>query len=220
MITPLPFDSALFGYSVGKCTVAEDWDETFFLKQAMDYRLVYIFSKKSIQTLSSGFLPADIKLTFEKNLSLPNRKESEIRAYLGAMTEELMSLALESGIFSRFKTDPGFRNGEYEKLYRLWIKSALERQEVLVAGDFAGFVTCQNSDNGSSIGLIAVDRSQRGFGWGKRLVKAAENVAIKNGALSLKIGTQEANVTAVALYQGLGYQLIERTYVYHWWNRQ
>jgi dTDP-4-amino-4,6-dideoxy-D-galactose acyltransferase len=217
-ITPLPFDSALFGYPVGKCQLGENWDENRFLAQVKDYQLVFIFSEDSIGPLSPSISLADIRITFEKELISTNDVDLGIRPYGGELTEQMSKLALESGAFSRFKTDPRFVKGEYEKLYRLWISQALKQGEVLIVEDLAGFVTCHVSAGEASIGLIAVDPDQRGKGWGKRLVKAAENFAYDRGAMRLKIGTQQANAPALAMYQSLGYKEVERCFIYHYWK--
>jgi dTDP-4-amino-4,6-dideoxy-D-galactose acyltransferase len=215
LITPLSFDSALFGYSVGKCQADESWNQAEFLVEAKEFDLVYIFSKSPLAIDSDRFLLADTKLTFAKSLEISKDSDPNIQPFSGELSESLINLALESGVYSRFKTDSGFRLGEYEKLYRLWIKQALDQKEVLLAKDQAGFVSCHIAREKAQIGLIAVDQSQRGQGWGKRLVQAAEAFAIENHAQEMYIGTQEANVPAVRLYQSLGYHLAERIYVYH-----
>jgi dTDP-4-amino-4,6-dideoxy-D-galactose acyltransferase len=217
-ITALPFDSALFGYPVGRCQLGENWDENLFLAQAKNYQLVYIFSDAAIQTVSPALSLADVRITFGKELTSSNAVDLGIHPYMGELTEQMSKLALESGAFSRFKTDPRFVKGEYEKLYRLWISQALKQGEVLIVEDLAGFVTCHVSAGEASIGLIAVDPDQRGKGWGKRLVKAAENFAYDRGAMRLKIGTQQANAPALAMYQSLGYKEVERCFIYHYWK--
>jgi dTDP-4-amino-4,6-dideoxy-D-galactose acyltransferase len=216
MITPLPFDSTLFGYPVGKCQVDESWNKTKLLEQATHYRVVYIFSKFQLELASKHFLLADIKLTFSKNLHGIHSTDPEICPYFGELTDQLLNLALESGVYSRFHTDPGFVGGEYEKLYQLWIEKALANKEVLLAENQAGFVSCSISGKLAQIGLIAVDKSQRGKGWGKKLVLAAEDFALQKGAQSMIIGTQQANIPASTLYQRLGYELVERIYIYHY----
>lgn len=215
-ITPLPFDSALFGYSVGKCRASESWNQADFLVQAKDFQLVYVFSESPLLANSDQFFLADIKVTFAKALENKGVSDPDIHPCTGTLTDSLLALALESGVYSRFNIDPGFKLGEYEKLYRLWIQQALDRQEVLLAKDQAGFVSCSISGEKAQIGLIAVDRSQRGQGWGRRLVHAAESFAMDHHTRELLIGTQEANTPAVGLYQSLGYQLTERMYVYHY----
>lgn len=218
MITHLPFDSSLFGYPVGKYQVDENWDEESFVKHAQDFRLVYLVSKEVVTIHSDQIHLADTKLTFQKVLPKLGTSDPEIYPFSGELTESLLSHALESGVYSRFKTDPGFVSGEYEKLYSLWIKSALEQKEVLLSKNNAGFVSCHLSEEIAQIGLIAVDKAKRGEGWGKRLVKAAEYYASNYGAKSLTIGTQQANIPAVNLYQSLGYEMVEKVFVYHFWK--
>ncbi|OOG69895.1 GNAT family N-acetyltransferase [Algoriphagus sp. A40] len=218
MIIPLPFDSSLFGYPVGKYQVDKLWEEPDFLEKAQSFHLVYIFSKKPLPGISNQIHLADIKLTFQKNLDKTQSKDPEINPFEGELTEPLLNLALESGVFSRFKNDPGFKNGEFEKLYRLWIKNASDQKEVLLAKNNEGFVSCHRSGEMAQIGLIAVDKIKRGEGWGKRLVKASENYASNHGAKFLTIGTQQANIPAVNLYQSLGYEMVEKVFVYHYWK--
>ena len=218
MIQQLPFDSGLFGYPVGKYVVREPWKEAEFLVQATDYRLVYLFSEVPIETTSEQITWVDTRLTFQKSLSEPLTQPEEIQPYSGRLTEVLLNLAWASGGHSRFKTDGGFKGGEFEKLYLQWISGALESQEVLVAKDFSGMVTCTISSEKAQIGLIAVKEDYRGKGLGKRLVEAAEAFAFLRGAKTLSIGTQKTNFPAVSLYQRLGFGLIEQLQVYHYWN--
>nr|WP_255502196.1 GNAT family N-acetyltransferase [Algoriphagus sp. AK58] len=92
----------------------------------------------------------------------------------------------------------------------------MANKEVLLAQNQAGFVSCSISGKMAQIGLIAVDKNQRGKGLGKKLVRAAEDFALQSGAQTMTIGTQQANVPASRLYQSLGYELVERMYVYHY----
>lgn len=218
MIEHLPFDSSLFGYPVGKCLAGEFWDERNFFEDASDFELVYIFSKKPLKFCSDKIALADIKLTFEKLLVDSVLEDPSIQNYTGPLSDQLLDLAIESGIYSRFHTDPGFKKREFEKLYQIWIQSAVDRQEVLLAEDCSGFVSCTVSENTAQIGLIAVDKNHRGKGWAKRLMHAAERKALLQGAETLIVSTQELNIPASTLYKSLGYELKERMYIYHFWN--
>ncbi len=218
MITSLPFDSSLFGYSVGKCLADDAWSEFEFLKAAKSYRLVYLFSDEPLDFRSLKIQPVDLRLTFFKNLKRRNVENAEIQPYSGSLSETLQALAFESGVYSRFHTDPRFVNREFEKLYQLWIEKALTRQEVLIAKDQAGFVSCSVDGYDAQIGLIAVQKNHRNKGWGKNLILAAENFALQKGACTMTIGTQAANLPASVLYQSIGYQLIEKNFIYHYWG--
>ncbi|MBN7812937.1 GNAT family N-acetyltransferase [Algoriphagus sp. H41] len=216
MITPLPFDSALFGYSVGKCVVGQGWTETGFLIEAKGFQLVYLFSDAPIEPLSPRFSLVDTKLIFEKKLCGLSETKPEIRAYVGGVTDGLLALAMESGIFSRFKTDQGFTEGEFEKLYGKWIEMALEKEVVFMGPKGEGLVSVSVEGAQGKIGLLAVEAAHRGQGWGKRLVQAAEYYAHEKGADCLLIPTQEANVPACSLYRAMGYSKAQRQFVYHY----
>jgi len=217
-IASLPFDSSLFGYPVGKYVADETWKEHDFLTQAEAFRLVYLFSKNPLNPNSDRIRDADIKLTFSKDLTKSAARDPGILPYSGLLSDQLFTLALESGIFSRFRTDSNFKDSEFEKLYKIWVQNALDRKEVLIADDFSGFVSCAGSGETAQIGLIAVDKNERGKGWAKRLMQAAERKAFLQGAKCLIVSTQEMNIPASKLYESLGFELNERIFVYHYRN--
>ena len=177
--------------------------------------MVYIFSEKQLPIISSEIQLIEKRIVFEKLLKSVSEADSEIKVFEGLLSPELESLALESGTFSRFKTDLRLKAGEFEKLYKLWIQKSGRAGEVLLPDSQAGFVSCKVKEDLGQIGLIAVDKSQRGKGWGKRLIHAAESFAFFKGAKKMRIGTQEANQIACSLYQNLGYEVVERVWVYH-----
>jgi ribosomal protein S18 acetylase RimI-like enzyme len=225
MILPLPFDSDLFGYPVGKFFWAPSNDESQFLSEAEHFQLVYIFSKTPLSFSSQDILHVDTKLTYLKTLdNLQSTEEIKLleknsKTKMDPHIQEVLHfLALESGAFSRFKTDPRLRQGEFEKLYRLWIKKAMSEGNILMAPEMAGMITFDIKGPNAQIGLIAVHPDHRRKSWGKNLVLAAETQAAAQGAISMLIPTQEANVPAVKLYSDLGYQLYERSYLYHFWK--
>ena len=160
----------------------------------------------------------DTKVTFQKSLT-PIQSNEVIQKYESSIVEkELVELAYLSGTFSRFKTDSRLQNQEFEKLYMLWISSAFEKKQVLVAPEKAGMITYSVENELGRIGLIAVSKKHQGQGWGKKLVQAAECRCQQEGAIEMLIPTQESNIPACKLYQSLGYQRVERLFVYHWWN--
>jgi ribosomal protein S18 acetylase RimI-like enzyme len=225
MITPLPFDSDLFGYPVGKKLWSSGDDEDQFSELASPFQLVYIFSSTPISFVSPQLRHVDTKLSFTKTLDHSHVPEGIF--LLGkdssllqdsTVVQKLQFLALESGTYSRFKTDPRLQQGEFEKLYQLWIQKAMSEGNILMAPEMAGMVTFEIKGPNAQIGLIAVHPDHRRKSWGKNLVLAAEAQAAAQGAVSMLIPTQEANVPAVKLYSDLGYQLIERSYLYHFWK--
>lgn len=131
-------------------------------------------SKRALKS-ASGFL-ADEKVTLytiikdEDNTIISENIESYRLNYV---SEKLKLLTLQSGFFSRFKTDLHFRNNEFNKLYLEWIEKSVEKIiaiEVLVYyinEEEKGFVTLNVTNNVGHIGLIAVDEKERGKSIGK-----------------------------------------------------
>lgn len=160
----------------------------------------------------------ETRLVFEKELIENQKTDLGIKKFDGNLNSELESLAFQSGAFSRFKTDKRLKSGEFEKLYKLWIQKFLEDGRVLVADGNSGFVSCNIKSDLAEIGLIAVEKNQRGKSWGTRLIHAVENFAFARGAKKMRIGTQEANQPASSLYSKLGYEVVERVRVGHYWK--
>jgi dTDP-4-amino-4,6-dideoxy-D-galactose acyltransferase len=218
LLTYLPFDSELFGFPVGKYEVGEYWDQDEFLKQTRCFQLVYLISEHELDIKSKDIQLMDVKLVFEKALKSESTFTDNIEVYQGELTEELISLALDSGEYSRFKVDPRLDQGEFEKLYHIWMRKALEKREVLVDGEMEGMVTCKVDNDLAQVGLFAVKESSRGKGIGKDLLKKAESWAFEKGARIMKIPTQKANTPATNLYEKMGYKIASQTNIYHYWN--
>ncbi len=225
-IRPLEFDSSLFGYPVGalrveapQCTEQEARD--LLEREGKAFRLLYLFSAAPLDGWGE---PADIKLTFAKT-PLPQPVREDIRRYEGGNDDRLLQLAFDSGVYSRFYLDPGFRNDEFRKLYRLWMERSLRgeiAEAVLVSGSdnrISGMVTVGVKGAEAEIGLIAVDASARGQGTGKQLLAAAEHYAAGRGCTRLTVATQAANTPAVGMYLRTGFTEISRLYIYHRWQQ-
>jgi len=180
--------------------------------------LVYILSDKQLPIFSSNIQEIENRIVFEKALDSVSKEDSEIKVFDGLLFPELESLALESGTYSRFKTDLRLGKGEFEKLYKLRIQKSVSAREVLISTGNSGFVSCNVNEDTAQIGLIAVDKNHRGKGWGKRLILAAESFAFAKGAKKMRIGTQEANQPACSLYEKMGYEVAEWVWVGHYWS--
>ncbi|TDQ19599.1 dTDP-4-amino-4,6-dideoxy-D-galactose acyltransferase [Algoriphagus boseongensis] len=224
VIQSLPFDSELFGYSVGKVNWEPDFDEKEFLEKAKTHQLVYVFSGKPISFQSPKIQLADQRLVFRKEILEANAPEGilSIFDYLGKFSapnlrKTLLDLALASGEYSRFKMDERLKNGEFEKLYKLWLEKAWEQNQILFPKGLEGMVSFNLKDDAVQIGLLAVGEEHRGQAWGRKLIQAAEQLAFSKGKKYLIIPTQSRNQSAVQFYEKLGYQVVEETWIYHYW---
>jgi dTDP-4-amino-4,6-dideoxy-D-galactose acyltransferase len=204
--------------------------DTLHLMKDQGFRLVYypaafMIEKESILEQYNGLM-ADEKVTFVKELGgngLPE-PDSHIISYAGPeVSSQLLTLAWESGIYSRFKVDPHFKNDEYKHLYKKWIERSVSREiakDVLVYMDGAvtgGMITLGEKNNRGDIGLVAVAELARGKGIGKKLMIAAENAFKKMGYQQVQVVTQGINTPAMKLYENSGYTIDERIYYYHFW---
>jgi len=157
------------------------------------------------------------KVTFRKLLSHPNQVGG-IQQFNSTLNQQIVSLAIESGKYSRFKKDTRLNQKEFESLYQHWIEKAIDEDIVLTNKSLNAMATLSVEEKEASIGLLSVDEKERGKGLGRQLVLTAENEAILSGAETLFIPTQSHNIPACKLYQSLGYEVAERIYIYHFFN--
>ena len=138
---------------------------------------------------------------------------------------QLLDLAFQSGVYSRFKKDVNFKNNEFERLYIKWITNSVVDKNSLVVfiyeldDKILGFVTVdKKSDTHASIGLIAVELNSRGQGIGVKLLNQVKRYLLNNGFQKLSLVTQGDNIPALKLYQKAGFYIEESSFTYHIWN--
>lgn len=225
-ILDLDFDSKLFGYKIGKVTLNETGLYIpEFIEEAKRYKLVYIFSNSELDKLNLNIIDKKVILSTQLtgNYYLPDSVvpfDHKAHSY-----EQLQELALQSGIYSRFNTDPNFTNNEYLNLYLRWLKqsingtSAFEINVISEQGKLAGFITVgETNKDTANIGLLAVSDIYKGKGYGTRLIQKALNTSSEKGYRNLEVVTQMQNIPALTLYQKMGFKIKTTTNIYHYWN--
>jgi dTDP-4-amino-4,6-dideoxy-D-galactose acyltransferase len=231
----LKWDSRFFGYKIACIKPFElglmKLNKIIRELREKDFRLAYCFAipedKTSNDSLNHVFgLLVDEKITYFTKISEERSFPSSynIMPYgLKYASEKLKSLTLQSGAYSRFKTDPNFPNNEFEKLYLEWIEksvSGILSAEILVYNEdeeIKGFVTLALHNNTGSIGLIAVDEKQRGKSIGKELLNAALIYFKEKKITNAEIVTQKANIVACRFYESCGFKVKNIVNVYHLW---
>lgn len=244
-VTPLPWDSAEFGFGVGELTLHGDWtdDDRQALLDARrsGVELVYLktseVSAQSLRGLRDAVtgvsLYSDERAVFERSLdsALPPTPPSanvRLRSYpVEAPSAELVSLAVGAGEHSRFSKDPRFPEAAFLRLYREWIRRSTLREvcfEVLVAEpepatstELLGFVTVAQAENVANVGLIAVAAHARNRGVASALMSGVERVARDKNCTTVRVVTQQSNEAACRLYLSAGYNLVARSFVHHLW---
>jgi dTDP-4-amino-4,6-dideoxy-D-galactose acyltransferase len=225
----LEWDSKFFGYKIGKIIFDENINDTQLKFDQEDYQLIYLFSKEKLNNEFQKKINAnlvDIKIEFIKKAVVVNSEFAnhlEIKK-INHITDDLLQLVYESGVYSRFKLDQNFKNNEFEKLYEAWINKALNDFNSMVIGAFidskiVGFISLGIKQGIADIGLIAVDEHARGKHLGTLLLGEANNFAIKNNSEYLTVVTQENNIQAMKFYERNGFSVDKKNYIYHLWKQ-
>lgn len=230
-IRKLEWDSDFFGFSVGRLDYEGATNLSTFLQNNNNnpYHLVYLFSKTPLPKEEQESLsPMGTKLVFSKQLTQQFIELSpNIESYTAEnVSDKLLDLAYQSGIYSRFRLDPKMPTGSFEKLYRLWIERSVDRslaKEVYVykMGDIiAGMITIGVKNGRGEIGLIAVDKTFRGQSIGSKLLASADAFCLKHQLEFLDVATQKENNPAAQFYSGKGFEVAKEDYIYHYWNKE
>lgn len=232
----LPWDSKLFGYSVAKIRKnihIENLCELLESLKDRKVRLVYCFidpldKRLNAVAISANGVLVDEKVTYELNSSIIeecDENHGSIHSYTEkVLSQKLISLALQSGIHSRFYVDKNFTHDEYKKLYTTWLKKSILHKialDVLIyessKNHVEGFITLELKKKKMSIGLLAVDKDSRGKSIGKLLVTQALINVKKRGYKKVFVTTQGSNLVACHFYEKLGFLKFKTENVYHFW---
>lgn len=227
-IIPLHWDSDFFGLRIAKANVASEEDICTLSRQEYNlrnhYDLIYIFSEPKLEIPFEKARLVDRKAVF--SLSVPKHFEidSNIITWDSSSTSDsLISLALVSGKYSRFKLDMGFPVGSYERLYTRWIEQSVNKSMAtdifcyLMDGSPRGLVTLDFHDRQGIIGLVAVDERYQHRGIGSALIRHAISHVHELQGERLSVATQMDNGSACRLYSRCGFSLESITKVWHWW---
>jgi dTDP-4-amino-4,6-dideoxy-D-galactose acyltransferase len=176
---------------------------------------------------SKGLVCIDNKVMFTKILNADDSYSSckEIERYSGELNTDLVCLAYEAGMFSRFKLDKKL-NPKFEDMYYIWIKNSvagLLADLLLVyksAGKIEGMITGKIHNGKAVIGLVAASKTFQGKGVGTKLILAAESAWLKCGIQKIEVATQKANIEAMKFYIRRGYQIKAITPIYHIWFKK
>jgi dTDP-4-amino-4,6-dideoxy-D-galactose acyltransferase len=241
LITKLEWDSGFFGFGVGRINLTNSFlsvaDRILNEMDEKQIALLYVFCDQEISISSSEkekffqFLKGklvDTKVVFSKTIDndILYQFPSGIVEFEGvSATAELYELALQSGVWSRFKLDPNLPPDAYERLYRLWIDNSVNgvmADKIYIYKDEFGLikamVTLSLKPEEASVGLIAVDQSCQGLGLGNKLMLAAEWLSWISKRQKITVATQLNNLGACKFYKRCDYQEESRTEVYHCWR--
>jgi dTDP-4-amino-4,6-dideoxy-D-galactose acyltransferase len=231
----LQWDSDFFKFKIAEIKSSK-YFEPESLTQTVDklkvdgYRLIYLYvdpADVSTNELAAAkkWLLADEKTIYTLDLTgISNKNESDISVYShNYPNDKLMSLAIQSGEWSRFRTDKNFKPDDYKVLYEEWIEKSVqgEMSDVVLihesGGRIDGMITFSIKDNIGIIGLIGVDESARGQGVGTKLINSAINYCLTKGIKQINVATQKQNVAACRFYEKNNFKINNIVNLYHLW---
>lgn len=178
---------------------------------------------KSIKEL--GGILVDHKVTYLinlKNITLPLNPHIQLYS-ASEPSQDLLNLAYESGIYSRFRSDPHLTKDQFKNIYKTWMTNSVNHtvaQEVLVISEnnnLLGMVTVGEKNHRGDIGLLAVSASARGKNIGTQLVQAAQYYFKQKNYEFSQVVTQQTNIAACKLYEKCGYHQEKLEYFFHIW---
>jgi dTDP-4-amino-4,6-dideoxy-D-galactose acyltransferase len=232
MIEYLEWDSDFLGLQTGRINLVNIEDTEDLLRKAMslNYKLVYIFDKNAFgidESICNQFNGAlvDKKVVYAKSIqALGNLNFEQVYDYVEDTPRQVLyDLALESGRFSRFKTDSHFEEVVFKQMYYQWIKKSVEKKMadfVFVSKSdkqITGMVTLSVQSATAKIGLIATLPEFQGMGFGKKLINKCIDTAISNQCSEIEVPTQAENIQACNFYNSCGFGVKEITDIYHFW---
>lgn len=229
----LKWDSDLFGYGVAKINSINLTSDNLskILKYLADegIKLVYCSMDpeekflNNIAIANRGIL-VDKKITYIRTLSKTRFDKSELiySAINHPASPEIISLAFQSGSYSRFRNDVHFKNNEFELLYTAWIVNSLNgkiAKDVLIYKDKIdlGLITIGIKNNRCDIGLLAIDENMRGKSIGTFLINAAFEKCKELGYNIIQVVTQQTNIGACTFYEKMGFEKEKEENIYHFW---
>lgn len=231
----LKWDSNFFGFGVAKISGTEKNDgelrQTLSHLKQKDVRLVYFSISPQDKSgnesaKKNGGLLVDVKRTYERAYKVGFERFSEnnyIKLYeSNLLTDSLISLSLQAGIYSRYKSDIHFSEAQYQELYTLWIENSVNKSiadKIFVykkTDDIIGLLTLAFKKDHAEIGLVSVDERYRGKKIGSALLETAISESFFK-SFPCRVVTQKANTAACALYEKYDFGLIDEDNFYHFW---
>ena len=228
------WDSVFFGYpvaavepdpsSVSVAEVVAAREEA----SGRGIRLLYVFLPPVDEALRSalqreGIRAVGSKVEYAKDVPASSTAGADPEIIpCRAGSPALERLAFQSGKYSRFRLDDGFRHQEFERLYREWLTGSLAGTDgkcVFVAGEEThplGMITLEPGET-VRIGLFAVDPAHHRRGIGRRLMDRAEQFCVQRRARELRVATQAENRPACLFYESSGFAKAGETDIFHVW---
>lgn len=232
LITYKPWDSNFFGFKTGDLAFMGTAAELNIALQQFKhdgYQLIYWKIEDSNQhnlnvAEELHLFKGDVKVSYSFEINEPASLlpiPYEIKLWQGSITDGLIKLGIESGRYSRFKKDPEFPAGSFERMYAEWIKQSISGSmgdEIYYIGEpenIKAFITLSYTASQAEIGLIGVDAQLRNQGYGTALINFVKNQTLLKKLPLLIVATQMQNNEACCLYEKCKGKINSIHHIYH-----
>jgi len=229
-IRPLPWDTQFFEMPIGRLdlTTGVEVERILKLLHMSPYRVVVIHienpSDNDLRLMSHVAVLVDLKLVYVKQpLTQISDNCLSVVNYKGPVTYDIIELAYASGVYSRFKQDPGFEP-YFKQLYRLWIEKSIAGELAdavfvyFIDSKPAGLITVKKAEQEAVIGLLSVDEKHRRIGIASKLINRVEHWCTEEQYNRVMVATQSANIPACRFYEKQAYACEKRFGIYHFWK--
>jgi ribosomal protein S18 acetylase RimI-like enzyme len=139
-------------------------------------------------------------------------------------SNQIVQIAESSFKVSQFLNDPYLPREKARGIYGDIVKNAFgKRGRFFVvtkkSGSVAGFLlfSMDKAISSSTIQLIAVSQDFMRQGIGQALIRSMENYVCSQGILTVVVGTQFNNFSALKTYHSNGYNDFDCSSIYHYW---
>ena len=223
------FDMRIARFDLSKNSNIQDILNTL---QSQNIQLAYVFEPEDLHIVNHKILQAfkgvlsDKKITFRKELYHHNqvKKSPNIRINFYTTTNsKLEELAIISGNYSRFKTDPNISDSLFRRFYKTWIRNSINKSiaDYVISyhekDELLGYVTLKIDEKIGKIGIIAVIDSLQGKGIGTQLLNQTYTICTEHYIKELEVVTQLDNKRACQFYLNNGFAKLKMERVYHFW---
>lgn len=175
---------------------------------------------------TTSFL-TDINIQFSKKTNNNINHADEVSIVNNMVgNEEIIQIAGNAFVFSRFYNDPNLNEEKSRELYVNWVRNSFRKEDkyFVISTEnkrVTGFILFSYDSVSSQcvIELIAVDKLFTGRHVGSKLMIELENYLAGINIDTIKVGTQIDNIAAANFYSACGFHYIGCSSIYHYWPK-
>lgn len=232
-LEPMPWDTKHFGIAVGRLNPSGSYSPEALKLALFRSGFTVVIARLAVENMTesssleaAGFAIRDVRvhLSLMRGEFHPSETVEgvSIVGYERRHKESLRRISSRSFWSDHYHADPEFDRDKVDQMYSLWIdKGVRERYVIRVAilrGRVVGFLAGKAVADGFYIELVAVDEAFRRKGIASALLADLLS-SMKDDQRTASIGVQLANISALRLYEKMGFRAQSAEFTFHWWRQ-